>query len=255
MDILVFRKISKQYADDAPALKDVSLTIKEGEFTALAGPSGSGKTTLLNLAAGLDVPSSGSVSFLGHDLAALTADQLARMRRKHIGFVFQSYNLFPVMNAMENVEYPLALNHLAADERHRMALAALEEVGLKDFAKRFPNQLSGGQQQRVAIARAIVNGPKIVFADEPTANLDSVTAEKLLQLFRELNEKRGISFLFSSHDPMVLKIANRVVKMVDGQIKDDSFGRVSAVGVRTEAKREGASPPEEGNLLSLRLVA
>ncbi len=254
MNILVFQGVSKSYSEEAPALKDVTLTIREGEFTALAGPSGSGKTTLLNMAAGLDVPSHGTVSFLGHELQTLGADTLARMRRKHIGFVFQSYNLFPVMNALENVEYPLALNHIPDKVRHRLAQRALEDVGLGEFAKRFPNQLSGGQQQRVAIARAIVNGPKIVFADEPTANLDSVTSEKLLQLFRQLNESKGISFLFSSHDPMVLKIANRVVKMVDGQIKSDSFRKKSASLVKATIKKESATVEENESALAVEVV-
>lgn len=222
MVILKFSAVSKLYSQDATALHEVTLSLKAGEFTALAGPSGSGKTTLLNLAAGLDKPSGGHVHFLDKDLSALAPDELSRVRRQSVGFVFQSYNLFPVLTALENVEYPLALNHVPPQERRLRAAKALEEVGLKGFEKRFPSQLSGGQQQRVAIARAIVTNPKIVFADEPTANLDSVTAEKLLQLFRHLNEEKKITFLFSSHDPMVLKIARRVIEMCDGHVKHDS---------------------------------
>jgi putative ABC transport system ATP-binding protein len=221
MAILSFKNVSKHYSTDAIALKEVTFSIQPGEFAALAGPSGSGKTTILNLAAGLDRPSEGSVLFSGKELTSLTADRLAVLRRRSFGFVFQSYNLFPVLTALENVEYPLALNHVSADERQRRAKAALEEVGLAEFCRRFPSQLSGGQQQRVAIARAIVAQPQIVFADEPTANLDSGTAEKLLLLFRKLNETKKITFLFSSHDPMVLGVAKRILQIRDGRIQTD----------------------------------
>lgn len=221
MSILVFKSVSKKYSADATAIKEVNLTIDAGEFAALAGPSGSGKTTILNLAAGLDHPTEGIIQFLGRTLKDMPAEKLAYMRRATVGFVFQAYNLFPVLTAMENVEYPLALNDVDVKERKERALAALADVGLADLGKRFPSQLSGGQQQRVAIARAIVANPKIVFADEPTANLDSKTSEKLLQLFRDLNAKKQITFLFSSHDPMVLKCAKRILHVADGTIKKD----------------------------------
>ncbi len=236
-EILSLKDVSKEYAGDATALHTVTLSIGAGEFTALAGPSGSGKTTLLNLAAGLDKPTGGSVAFLGKEITGLSPDALARMRRKHIGFVFQSYNLFPVLTALENVEYPLALLGVAAHERHERARATLTEVGLGNFANRFPSQLSGGQQQRVAIARAIVTNPKIVFADEPTANLDSATAERLLTLFRDLNSKKQITFLFSSHDPKVLQIARRTIEMADGRIHHDTAPRHA--DVRAQASVAG----------------
>ncbi len=232
MSLLLLKKVSKKYGGDAVALEDVSFELTEGEFAALAGPSGSGKTTLLNLAAGLDHPTDGEVTFLGKTLKSLSPEALARIRRKSVGFVFQSYNLFPVLTALENVEYPLALNDVLPARRKRLAQEALEEVGLGKFARRFPSELSGGQQQRVAIARAIVTGPKIVFADEPTANLDSATAEKLLVLFRSLNETKGITFLFSSHDSMVLAVAKRILSVKDGRIVSDKVVSTGPMLVR-----------------------
>jgi len=224
MEVLLFKEVSKDYASaNATALKEVSFSVKQGEFTALAGPSGSGKSTILNLAAGLDIPSQGKVILLDKDLTSMDGNALTILRRNSVGFVFQSYNLFPVLTALENVEYQLALKGVSQNKRRRLAEAALEEVGMKGFGKRFPAQLSGGQQQRVAIARAIVSDPKIVFADEPTANLDSTTAEKLLLLFRTLNETKKITFLFSSHDPMVLRIADRILEICDGRIKADTL--------------------------------
>ena len=222
LPILRFAKVSKKYNADGVALCEVSFIIHPGEFSALAGPSGSGKTTILNIAAGLDRPTAGEVIFSGNDLGKLSKNDLSRLRKTSMGFVFQAYNLFPVLTALENVEYPLALNGVESAERIARATQALKEVGLPEFARRFPSQLSGGQQQRVAIARAMVAEPKIIFADEPTANLDSSTAEKLLRLFRKLNEEKGITFLFSSHDPMVLRNAHRVLEISDGRIKKDS---------------------------------
>lgn len=222
MSVLTFNGVHKDYSSDAPALSGVSLSIEAGEFTALAGPSGSGKTTALNLAAGLDMPSRGSVILLGQNLQTLDRDGLTRLRRDSVGFVFQAYNLFPVLTALENVEYPLALKKVPLKERRLRATLALAEVGLEKFGKRFPSQLSGGQQQRVAIARAMVTDPQIVFADEPTANLDSRSAEKLLHLFSRLNETRETTFLFSSHDPRVLGIAKRIIELQDGKITHDT---------------------------------
>ena len=194
--ILRFDEVTKQYSEFETAVKGVSFGISKGEFTALAGPSGSGKSTLLNLAAGLDFPTSGKVELLGRNLSLLNKEDLNKLRCDHVGFVFQSYNLFPVLTALENVEYPLALKGIKAEERKHLAQKALEETGCEKLANRLPSELSGGQQQRVAVARAIVSSPDIVFADEPTANLDSKTAKKLLGVFKELITVRGITFLF-----------------------------------------------------------
>src|SRR5688572_26683292 len=182
--ILQFDHVTKQYPG-ATALKDLSFTVSPGEFAALAGPSGSGKTSILNLAAGLDDPTSGGVILLGRPLKSLNPWQVTWLRRRQVGFIFQAYNLFPVLTVLENVEYPLALNEIATRQRQKMALDALEAVGLKDLAHRLPSELSGGQQQRAAVARAIASKPKIIFADEPTANLDSENASRLIDLFRK----------------------------------------------------------------------
>lgn len=226
MTILEFSKVDKDYSAESSGLKQVSFKITQGEFTALAGPSGSGKTTILNLAAGLDFPCRGTVTLIGRDLSAMSREELDYLRRENLGFIFQAYNLFPVLNALENVEYPLALQKVPSQERKVRALCALTEVGLANFATRFPNQLSGGQQQRVAIARAMVTDPKIVFADEPTANLDSKSADKLLDLFRKLNETTQTTFLFSSHDPRVLNNAKRVISLTDGTIQADTWKKL-----------------------------
>ena len=202
------------------ALRGVSLDVARGEFVALAGPSGSGKSTVLNLAAGLDRPTRGEILLLGRDANTLSSTQLTALRRKEIGIVFQAYNLFPVLTVLENVEYPLAINGVKELERKRRAFEALKAVGLEKFCKRFPNELSGGQQQRVAVARAIVNQPSLVFADEPTANLDTKTTASLMELFLTLNRELKITFIFSSHDSRVLERAGRVIEMIDGRIAD-----------------------------------
>jgi putative ABC transport system ATP-binding protein len=216
--MLEFQCVSKDYSQAATALSDVSFSLSPGEFAALAGPSGSGKTTILNLAAGLDVPSKGKVIFLGQDLSELAPVEMSRLRREEVGFVFQAFNLFPILTAIENVEYPLALKKVRPKERRERARSALQDVGLEDFADRRPDQLSGGQQQRVAIARAMVNRPKLVLADEPTASLDSKSADELLALFEKLNRESETTFLFSSHDPRVLSRAKRIIRVFDGQI-------------------------------------
>lgn len=221
MSHINFENVSKKYGEMTTALKGITFRVEPGEFVALAGPSGSGKTTILNLAAGFDTPSSGDVRLLDQDLKNLSRKQLLDLRRQHLGYIFQSYNLFPVLTAIENVEYPLALNHRHARERRQIALEALREVGLEKMAHRFPSELSGGQQQRVAIARALATHPHIVFADEPTANLDSHTAHKLLELFCRLNDDTKITFVFSSHDPSVLTMAKRILRISDGEIKED----------------------------------
>ena len=219
--IIRFESVAKSFTNQENALSEINFEIGAGEFTALSGPSGSGKTTILNLATGLDSPTSGTVTLLGHDLQTLNARDLSALRRRNVGFVFQSYNLFPILTALENVEFPLALQGIPKSQRTVRAQQALDQTGCGELRKRLPSELSGGQQQRIAIARAIVSEPKIVFADEPTANLDSTTAKKLIELFQRLNESRKITFLFSSHDPLVLNTAKRILKVKDGRIQHE----------------------------------
>lgn len=200
------------------ALRGVDLTLEPGEFTAMAGPSGSGKSTLLNIIGGLDRPTSGRVEVGGRDLALLSSTELSRMRRDRIGFIFQGYNLIPVLTVLENAEYVLMLKGVPAARRAEIVRALLKEVGLEGMESRFPRELSGGQQQRVAIARAIAPEPALVLADEPTANVDSKTADSLLELMRQLNEEKGVTFLFSTHDPEVMRRARRLLLLKDGRI-------------------------------------
>lgn len=202
-------------------LDDLDLDVQQGEFVCLSGPSGSGKTTLLNAIGGLDKPDSGSVNIAGKFLEQLNKSELADLRLKQIGFVFQAYNLVPVLSARENVEFVMELQGLDKHARTSLSSAILEEVGLKGMEDRRPAQLSGGQQQRVAVARAIVSEPALVLADEPTANLDSLTADKLIELFEELNKKRGITFIIATHDERVMHRAKRLIHMVDGKIESD----------------------------------
>jgi putative ABC transport system ATP-binding protein len=208
-------------APPVSALEDVELEFERGEFTALAGPSGSGKSTLLNILGAIDLPTSGEVLFEGKPLGGMSEAALADFRLRNLGFVFQAYNLIPVLSAEENVEYPLTLQGAPRGERRARAREALGWVGVLELAGRRPDLLSGGQQQRVAVARAIVHRPGVVLADEPTANLDSKSAESLLDLMSELNRERGVTFLFSSHDPRVLSRARRVVRIEDGRIRAD----------------------------------
>ncbi len=207
------------------ALKGVDLSIARGEFAALAGPSGSGKSTLLNVIGTLDQPTKGAVSYEGRNVSALGADAQADFRLRALGFVFQAYNLIPVLTAAENIEYPLVLQGVEAGERRKLALEALRAVSLESFADRRPDLLSGGQQQRVAVARAIVHRPSLVLADEPTANLDSKTGAQLLDLMEGLNKEQGITFLFSSHDTAVLERARRVIHLHDGELRADEVRR------------------------------
>lgn len=202
------------------ALRGVDLEVRQGEFLSLVGPSGSGKTTFLNLVGALDVPTSGELRVLGHDVATLSRRQRADLRLRSIGFVFQSYNLVPVLTAIENVEFVLELQGHGADRRAR-ARAALQELGLADLADRRPAELSGGQQQRVAVARAIAARPPLVLADEPTANLDGENAELLMHMMRDLRDRHGMTFIFSTHDPRVVAHAVRVVTLVDGIVARD----------------------------------
>ncbi|MFC1549420.1 ABC transporter ATP-binding protein [Nitrospirota bacterium] len=203
------------------ALRDVSLTIERGEFTALAGPSGSGKTTLLNIASGLDLPTSGSAVLAGKPIGSMSGRELSDFRRDHIGFIFQSYNLIPVLSARENIEYVMLLQGVDEAERKQRVADILEEVGLGGMEKRKPSQLSGGQQQRVAIARAMVSRPDIILADEPTANIDSTTGKELLDMMLELNRKSGMTFVFSTHEAMVMEHARRLITLTDGSISSD----------------------------------
>jgi len=203
------------------AVRGVDLQVARGEFAALAGPSGSGKSTLLNLIGTLDRPTKGEIVHDGRVVTRLDSDQLADFRLGALGFVFQAYNLIPVLTAAENVEYPLILRGVGAKERRDAALEALKHVGLENYAHRRPDLLSGGQQQRVAVARAIVHRPALVLADEPTANLDSKTGAALLDLMQSLNAEHGVTFLFSSHDPAVLSRARRVVHLQDGELRGE----------------------------------
>lgn len=202
------------------ALDDVTVSIEAGVFLAIAGPSGSGKSTLLNIIGCIDTPSSGRVTVAGHDISGQTPDQLASLRARTIGFVFQTFNLLPVLTAAENVEYPLLqMSELDADDRRERVQEMLELVQLGKFAKHRPNQLSGGQRQRVAIARALVTRPELVLADEPTANLDHKTGEGILALMKEINRKMRTTFIFSTHDKKVIDAADRLIGVEDGTVR------------------------------------
>ena len=233
MGFVECRNVRKSYAQGAAravALDGVSLSIAEGEFVALAGASGSGKTTLLNLIGGLDRPDSGSILLEGYPLEEMSAGQLAELRLWKVGYVFQSYNLIPVLSALENVEFVMLLQRLPPVERRERALAILDEVGLCGKHNRRPAELSGGEQQRVAVARAIVTHPAVVLADEPTANLDSRTGKSLLATMRKLNRSRGITFLFSTHDRLVMSRADRIVHIRDGRVAEEKTRTAGAGG-------------------------
>jgi len=214
-------KTYRQGDTEIHALDHVSLDIEPGSFICLSGPSGSGKTTLLNMIGGLDALDSGEISIDGKRVDLLGKGELADLRLHHIGFVFQAYNLIPVLSARENVEFVMQVQGISAPERKRASMEILKEVGLEGMEDRRPAQLSGGQQQRVAVARAIVSQPTLVLADEPTANLDSVTAEHLMELFRELNEVHRVTFLLSTHDERVMRYAKRLITMQDGKVISD----------------------------------
>jgi putative ABC transport system ATP-binding protein len=214
-------KIYQQGKVEVRAVDRLSLNINKGDFAALCGPSGSGKTTVLNLIGGLDVPSSGRVFLEGQDLAALSRSQLSVLRRDRLGFVFQAYNLIPVLTAYENAEFVLNLQGVSKQECRDRVMAIMKEVGLEGLEKRRPDEMSGGQQQRVAIARAIVTRPAIVLADEPTANVDSATADALLDLMQQLNQDSGVTFFFSTHDQLVIDRARRLIRLRDGKIETD----------------------------------
>ncbi len=227
MSDLVVRchSISRTYQDDSVpvrALVDVDFEVARGEFVSLAGPSGSGKSTLLNIIGGLDRPDAGTVEVDGVGLNQLSESDLSDLRLHKLGFVFQAYNLIPVLSARENVEFIMQLQGVPAGERHGRAEAMLEELGIESMADRRPGEMSGGQQQRVAVARAIVTHPVLLLADEPSANLDSTTTEELLKLLRRLNEEHGVTIVTATHDPLVMSYARRQVRLRDGRIIEDS---------------------------------
>ncbi len=234
MSIVSARNVSKNYMlgkTVVPALRDVSLEVEAGAFLAVAGPSGSGKTTLLNLVGCVDTPTSGIVEVAGADTGRLSERELTDLRLRTIGFIFQSFNLVSVLSVFQNVEFPLLLQgELSKPERRRRVLELLEAVGLAEHVRHRPSELSGGQRQRVAIARALVTRPRLVLADEPTANLDSATGANIIDLMRDMNRRDATTFVFSTHDPKVMAHANAIVRIADGRIEGREA--VAAAGAR-----------------------
>jgi putative ABC transport system ATP-binding protein len=222
--LIVTEDLRKDYQDGGvvvPAVRGIDLTIEAGEFTAIVGPSGSGKTTFLNLISGLDTPTEGKVWLKSKLISDLGGNALSDLRRDSVGFIFQAYNLIPVLTVKENIEYIMILQGVPEAERSARIRDILKEIGMEGFESRFPPKISGGQQQRVAIARAMVSRPELILADEPTANLDSETGAELLDMMRELNRKTGMTFLFSTHDRMVMERADRVITLHDGRVARD----------------------------------
>ena len=222
--VIEARGVVKEYQDNGvpvKAVRGIDLTIERGEFTAIVGPSGAGKTTLLKIISGLDELTDGSVRLAGREISTMSGKELSNFRRDKIGFIFQAYNLIPVLSVEENVEYIMLLQGIDKEDRHRRVAETLKDLGLEGFADRLPTKLSGGQQQRVAVARAIVSLPELVLADEPTANLDSKTAVELIMMMRRLNEESGITFVFSTHDNRIMERARRLVILKDGKIDKD----------------------------------
>ena len=224
-------KIYPQEPNPVKAVRGLSLDIESGDFVAMAGPSGSGKTTVLNLLGGLTRPSDGSIWIGGDEITEMPDKALARLRLERIGFVFQAYNLLPVLSAMENAEFTLLLRGVASSERHRRVRELFDQMGLEGLEDRFPGKLSGGQRQRVAVARAVVGEPALVLADEPTANLDSAASGALLDVMERLNREKGTTFVFSTHDPRVMERARRLITLIDGQISEDVRRNHGASGV------------------------
>jgi putative ABC transport system ATP-binding protein len=224
--VIITDSLKKNYKEngiEVKAVRGVNLKIKKREFSAIVGPSGSGKTTLLNLISGLDIPDDGKIWLNNKLLSEMSGKELSDFRRDHIGFIFQAYNLIPVLTVKENIEYIMLLQGVEKKERHKKVLNILREVGLEGMETRVPTKLSGGQQQRVAIARAMVSNPSLILADEPTANLDSKTSGELLNMMRRLNETTGMTFLFSTHDKMIMEKARRVITLKDGLIEKDEI--------------------------------
>jgi len=231
MAVVEMKNVVKNYKIgkiEVPAVRGMTFAVDKGEFVVIAGPSGSGKTTLLNLFGCLDKPTSGTVFIEEHDIIKLSPDELADVRNSHIGFIFQTFNLIPVLTAFENVEFPLILlKEKDPKERKEKVMKILEEVKIADLANRRPTEMSGGQQQRVAIARALVKGPDYVLADEPTANLDTKTGHEILDQMYEMNKKKGTTFIFSTHDPLVMQHAKRIIRIRDGKIESDERTKVA----------------------------
>ncbi|QJQ07174.1 ABC transporter ATP-binding protein [Undibacterium piscinae] len=238
MNPVVLKNVAKIYQLDAvavPALTDINLEIRPNCFTVISGPSGSGKTTLLNLIGCIDRPDQGQVIVAGRDINSMSDDALSDFRARHLGFIFQNFNLLPVLSTYENIEYPLLLTKMPASERRQRVLALLEAVGLSDRAQNRPGQLSGGQRQRVAIARALATSPKLVLADEPTANLDSQTGAAIIALMRKMQREHQVSFVFSSHDPQVQAEADDAIFIRDGRITHTEQRNLSNAAVATGA--------------------
>jgi putative ABC transport system ATP-binding protein len=226
MSVIEIKELTKTYNENTVpvhAVRGIDLNIEEGEFSAIIGPSGSGKTTFLNMIGGLDVPTSGSVKIDNKDISGLSSRQLINFRLNHIGFVFQAYNLIPVLTAAENVSFIMELQGVSKSERMKRAKDLLEQVGIGDKFNRRPKELSGGEQQRVAVARALASKPKFILADEPTANLDSKSTGDLLDMMAELNQKLNITFLFATHDQRVMDRARRIITLTDGKISSDKI--------------------------------
>ncbi|MDZ7794339.1 MAG: ABC transporter ATP-binding protein [Spirochaetia bacterium] len=224
-NVIVAENVKKDYRSDSivvHAVRGIDLTIQKGEFTAIVGPSGSGKTTFLNLISGLDTPNGGTVLLNNKKISSMSGNELSDFRRDNIGFIFQAYNLIPVLNVEENVEYIMMLQGKSKEERHARVGEILAKMGMQGYQERFPSRLSGGQQQRVAIARAMASEPALILADEPTANLDSGTSTALLDMMRDLNKDTGMTFVFSTHDQHVVDKARRVVILEDGKnVRDE----------------------------------
>ena len=221
VELVEVAKVYQQGDQRVEALRGLTMSVQKGEFTAISGPSGSGKTTALNLIGALDTPTSGTVRLEGADLGTLSRKELSHLRRDRIGFVFQAYNLLPILSAFENAEIVMAVQGVDEAERRQRVMELLARVGLEGLEDRRPSELSGGQQQRVAIARAIAANPAVVLADEPTANVDSTTADTVLEMMETLNREQSVTFLFSTHDPRVMARARRVIRLVDGRIETD----------------------------------
>lgn len=229
MEVIRLEDVHKTYSDNGVpvhALRGISLRIEQGEFVVIAGPSGSGKTTLLNVMGALDAPTEGRVFLENEDISEKARSEVSAIRLEKLGFVFQAYNLIPVLTAIENIEFSMMLLGIDSGERRRRALEVMAELDIDELADKRPNEMSGGQQQRVAVARAIVNNPSIILADEPTANLDSDTGGNLLDLMEKMNRQHNLTFIFSSHDPEVIRRAHRLIQLHDGIIFKDEAGLV-----------------------------